>query len=109
MPNQDKILLPPMQTREVFLCSDLRYGPDNPTLWPQPYLTRYPHLGAIPRRPEDPNYPLSIMWWNPTRDDFLPLKNDFMEGLGQLSVSNLWRFEEKMIETDDKITEYRKT
>jgi hypothetical protein len=108
-PNQDKIPLPPMQRREVFLRSDFRYGPDDPTLWPQPYLTDYPHLGAIPRRPEDPNHPLSIMWWNPTRDDFRPLENDFMEGLGQLSLSNLWRFEEKMKEIDDKITEYRKT
>ena len=60
-PNQNKIPLPPMQIREVFLCSDFHYGPDNPTLWPQPYLG-YLHLGAIPRQPEDPNHPLSIMW-----------------------------------------------
>jgi hypothetical protein len=108
-PNQDKIPLPPMQKRELFLRSDFRYGPDDPTLWPQPYLTHYPHLGAIPRRPEDPSHPLSIMWWNPTRDDFRPLENDFMEGLGQLSIPNVWKFEEKVRETDDKITEYRKT
>jgi hypothetical protein len=98
-----------MHQREVFLRSDYRYGPDDPTLWPQPYLTQYPHLGAIPRRPEDPNHPLSIMWWNPTRDDFRPLENDVMEGLGQLSLSNLWKFEEMMKETEVKITEYRKT
>jgi hypothetical protein len=108
-PNQDKIPLPPMRQGEVFLRSDYRYGPDDPTLWPQPYLTRYPHLGAIPRRPEDPDHSLSIMWWNPTRDDFRPLKNDVMEGLGQLSLSYLWKFEEMMKETEDKITEYRKT
>jgi hypothetical protein len=98
-----------MQNREVFLRSDFRYGPDDPTLWPQPFLTQYPHLGAIPRRPENPDHPLSIMWWNPTRDDFRPLQNDVMEGLGQLSLSILWRFEERMKETGDKITEYRKT
>ena len=98
-----------MQMREVFLRSDFRYGPDDPTLWAQPYLTRYPHLGAIPKRPEDPNHPLSIMWWNPTRDDFHPLENDFMEGLGQLSLSNLWRLEEKLKEIEDKIMEFRKT
>jgi hypothetical protein len=108
-PNQDKIPLPPMQRREVFLRSDYRYGPDDPTLWPQPYLIQYPHLGAIPRRPEDPKHPLSIMWWNPTRDDFKPLQNDFMEGLGQLSLSNVWKFEDKMKETEEKITEYCKT
>jgi hypothetical protein len=49
------------------------------------------------------------MWWNPTRDDFRPLQNDFLEGLGQLSLSNIWKFEEKMKETEDKITEYCKT
>ena len=98
-----------MQIREVFLRSDFRYGPDDPTLWPQPYLIQYPHLGAIPRRPEDPNHPLSIMWWNPTRDDFRPLENDFMEGLGQLSLRNLWTFEERMKETEDKVAKYCKT
>jgi hypothetical protein len=108
-PNQDKIPLPTMQSREVFLRCDFRYGPDDPTLWPQPYLAEYPHLGVIPRRPEDSNHPLSIMWWNPTRGDFQPLKNDVMEGLGQLSLPNLWKFEERMMETEDKIKEYRKT
>ena len=38
-----------------------------------------------------------------------PTQNKFMEGLGQLSMSNVWEFEEKVKETDDKITEYRKT
>ena len=98
-----------MQVREVFLRSDFRYGPDDPTLWPQPYLVQYPHLGAIPRRPEDPNHPLSIMWWNPTQDDFKPLENDFMEGLGQLSLLNLWAFEKRMKETEDKVAKYCKT
>ena len=82
---------------------------DNPTLWPQPYLFQYPHLGAIPRRPGAPDHPLSIMWWNPTRADFLPLENDIMEGLGQLSLPKLWAFEERMKEAQDKINEYRKT
>lgn len=98
-----------MSIREVFLRSDFHYGPDDPMLWPQPYLTQYPHLGAIPRRPENHNHPLSIMWWNPTREDFRPLENDFMQGLGQLSFSVLLRFEEKMEEIEGRTTEYRKT
>lgn len=59
-----------MQMWQIYLHSDFRYGPDNHTLCPQPYLNEYPHLGAIPMRPEDPEDPLSIMWWNPTLDDF---------------------------------------
>ena len=98
-----------MQMWEVFFSSNFCYGPNNPTLWPQPYLTQYPHLAAIPKGPGDHNHPLSIMWWNPTRDEFQPLENDFMEGVGQLSLLNLWRLEEKLKEIEDKIMEYCKT
>jgi hypothetical protein len=59
-PNQDRIYLPPIQRRDVFLRSDFRYGPDDPTLWPQPFLLEYPHLGAIPRQPKDRFDSLSI-------------------------------------------------
>ena len=61
-PNQDQIFLPPLQSREVHLHANLRYGPDNPTLWPQPWVSVYCHLGAIPRKPDDSGDPLSIMW-----------------------------------------------
>ncbi|KAF8803443.1 hypothetical protein BYT27DRAFT_7260182 [Phlegmacium glaucopus] len=97
-----------MQRRDVYLRSDFRYGPDDPTLWPQPYLLEYPHLGTIPRRPEDSNDSLSIMWWNPTREDFRPLDNGVLDGLGQLSISKYWMFEGMMKEMQERIFEYRK-
>src|SRR5271168_1743680 len=62
--------LPATQSTEVKLRADLRYGPDDPMLWPQPWVDNYCHLGAIPRKPDDPNDSLSIMWWDPTSDDF---------------------------------------
>jgi hypothetical protein len=93
-PNQDQIYLPPMERRDVFLRSDFRYGPDDPTLWPQPFLSEYPHLGTIPKRPEDSKNPLSIMWWNPTRAEFFPLENDVLDGLGQMSTSKYWTFQD---------------
>ncbi|KAF8805279.1 hypothetical protein BYT27DRAFT_7258384 [Phlegmacium glaucopus] len=107
-PNQNQILLPPMQRRDVYLRSDFCYGPDDPTLWPQLYLLEYPHLGAIPRRPEDPNDSLSIMWWNPTCEDFHPLDNGVLDGLGQLSISKYWMFEGMMKEMQERIFEYCK-
>ena len=55
-----------MQKKEVYMRADYRYGPDDPTLWPQPWIVQYPHLGAIPRKPNDPKDTLSIMWWDPT-------------------------------------------
>jgi hypothetical protein len=64
-------------TRLVFsfhLCkiqrSDKHYGPDDATLWPQPWVEMFCHLGAIPRKLDDPNDNLSIMWWDSTPDDF---------------------------------------
>jgi len=88
--------------------SDYRYGPDDHTLWPQPYLANYPYLGAIPRKPEDPDDPLSIMWWDPTRDDFEPWEAGVLEGLGRLSTSKFKELEKMMHDIQDRITECRK-
>jgi hypothetical protein len=97
-----------MQKRNVFLRSDFRYGPDDHTLWPQPFLHDYPHLGAIPRRPEDPKDPLSIMWWNPTRADFFPLEDGVMDGMGQLSTSRYWEFQDMWKELKERVEKYVK-
>ena len=107
-PNQDQIPLPPLQRRDIFLRSDFRYGPDDYTLWPQPFLMEYPHLGAIPRRPDDPHDPLSIMWWNPTRADFFPLQNGVLDGMGQLSTSKYWNFQEMSKDLKERVEKYRK-
>lgn len=48
----------------VYLRSDFRYGPHDPTLIPQPYIPEYPYLGAIPCKPMEEDDSLSIMWWN---------------------------------------------
>ncbi|KAJ7688099.1 hypothetical protein B0H14DRAFT_2653383 [Mycena olivaceomarginata] len=44
----------PGLTDQLFLRRDMRYGPDDPTLWPQQYSAHYCHLGAIPRKPPPP-------------------------------------------------------
>lgn len=107
-PNQDRILLPPMQRRELFLRSNFRYGPDDPTLWPQPFLFEYPHLGAIPRQPENSNDPLSVMWWNPTRSDFIPLEGGILDGMGQLATSKYWGFQDMSKELKERVEKYKK-
>jgi len=55
------------------------------TLWQQTFISKYPHLAAIQRKPTNPNDPLSIMWWNPTLFDFLPCPNSLVVGLSQLN------------------------
>jgi hypothetical protein len=92
-----------MHMRDVFLRSDFRYGPDDHTLWPQAFLTEYPHLGAIPRKPEDAKDPLAIMWWNPTRADFFPLENGVLGGMGQLSTSKYWTFQEMSQDLKERV------
>ena len=102
-PNQDRICLPPMQRRDISLRSNFHYGPDNPMLWPQPFLYEYPHLSAIPRRPENTKDHLVIMWWNPTCSHFFPVENGVLDGLGSLSTSTYWMFQDMSKELKERI------
>jgi len=95
-PNQTCIFLSPMQKREVHLHADFCYGLDDPSLWLQPWIVKYPHLGAIPRKPVDPLDPLSIMWYNPTSDDFESFGASVVYGLGELSKSKISSLEAGM-------------
>jgi hypothetical protein len=95
-----------MQKREVHLRADFRYGPDDPTLWPQPWIVEYPHLGAIPRKPKDPQDPLSVMWWDPTPEDF---GGSIVDGLGELSKSKIVSLEAMMRGLESKIEDYKDT
>ena len=97
-----------MQKTEVKLRADVRYGPDDPTLWPQPWVERFCHLGAIPRKPKDPNDALSVMWWDPTRDDFKSSGGSLVDGLGELSGSKLLSLREMMSNMDSRIEDHKR-
>jgi len=97
-----------MQSTEVKLRADIRYGPDNPTLWPQPWIEMDCHLGAIPRKPDDPNDRLSIMWWDPTPDDFKYFGGSLVDGLGKLSGSKLLSLQKMMSSMESRIEDHRK-
>lgn len=98
-----------MQKREVFLRDDFRYGPDDHTLWPQPWVSVWSHLGAIPRKPEDSNDPLSIMWWDPTRDDFKTFEGSLVDGLGELSRPKFLSFRAIMTSLENRFEDYMKS
>ena len=108
-PNQDHILLPSMQKREVYLRADYRYGLDDCTLWPQPWIEVFCHLGAIPRKPDNVDDPLSIMWWDPTRNDFETFDRGLIDGLGQLLKSKNFLLKEMMTSLESRIEDYKKT
>ena len=106
-PNQGRIFLPSMQKIEVKLCADARYGRDDPTLWPQPWVEFYCHLGSIPRKPDDPNDSLSIMWWDPTSDDFKSFGSSLIGGLGELSGSKLLALQKMKSSVEDRIEDHK--
>ncbi len=92
----------------MYLRADLRYGPHDPTLWPQLYVPELCHLGAIPSKPMDSHDPLSIMWWNPTRGDFISSEFGVLDGLGKLSSARYERFEAMKGEMVNRVVEYRR-
>ena len=69
------------------LGATVRYADDDFTLWPQLYHVKYPHLAAVPKKPEDPVDPLSIMWWTPTVENFELAIGDREAGLGLITTS----------------------
>ena len=107
-PNQTQIFQPSLQETELKLRADMRYGQDDPTQWPQPWVGSYCHLGAIPRKPDDPNDPLSIMWLEPTGDDFESSGGGFIDGLGELSASKVLSFQKMMHSLESRIEDYKK-
>ena len=88
-PNQTFIPEPPLGGRKVMMRADSLYADDDPILWPQPYDTFNCHHGAIPSRGSLSNH--LIMWWEPAREHFIPLKDPAspIRGLGKLSDSKL--------------------
>ncbi|KAF9035469.1 hypothetical protein BJ165DRAFT_1409348 [Panaeolus papilionaceus] len=87
-PNESFIPHPLLGYRHVRVREDYRYGPDDHTLWPQPYSEQHPHLGTIPRRPQDPNKPLSAMWYDPVTTDFCPINNGSIDRFKKWSSLN---------------------
>ncbi|KAJ7078193.1 hypothetical protein C8R44DRAFT_896011 [Mycena epipterygia] len=73
---------------QIYLRSDMRYGPDDPTLWPQQWTQRYCHLPLIPRKGSRPD--LDIMWWNPSQEDFV-VGSAITRGLGKLKCQRFSR------------------
>jgi len=107
-PNQTQIYLPSMQKKvEVKLRADIRYGSDDPTLWPQPWVEMHCHLGAIPRKPDDLNDPLSIMWWDPTGDDFESFGGSIVGGLGELSGSKISSLRKMMSSLESRVEDHK--
>ena len=78
------------------------------TLWPQPWVGLFYHLGAIPRKPNDSNNCLSIMWWEPTHNDFKSFDGNLIGGIGELSGTKLLPLWKMMSSIEDRIEDHKK-
>ncbi|KAF9034759.1 hypothetical protein BJ165DRAFT_1533811 [Panaeolus papilionaceus] len=93
-PNQDIVPCPPYTTvHSLRIRADLRYSIHDHTLFLQPYVAYYSHLGAIPRKPTNEDHPLSIIWWNLTPNDFIALTGGILLGTGSLATNTLNAFQ----------------
>ncbi|KAG6848329.1 hypothetical protein H0H93_001147 [Arthromyces matolae] len=69
--------IPEFQTNahDVVMRADGRFYTDDRTLWPQLFCPQFEYICVIPRKPYPhvPNHPLAILWWTPTKSDFVPV------------------------------------
>ncbi|KAF7347018.1 CxC2 domain-containing protein [Mycena venus] len=72
----------------LFLRSDMRYGMDDPTLWPQQWTARYCHLPVIAKKGSCTE--IGVMWWDPAPADFI-VGSAVTRGLGRLHYKQLQR------------------
>src|SRR5277367_3053431 len=82
-PNQNFIPEPPVGVHKIFMRADSPYADDDPILWPQPYNVCNCHHGAIPMLRSLSAH--LIIWWEPMRDNFIPLRDPAspIRGLGK--------------------------
>ncbi|KAJ7023086.1 hypothetical protein C8F04DRAFT_1271722 [Mycena alexandri] len=91
--------LPSLETpHAVYLRSDMRYGTDDPTLWPQQWTERYCHMPLIAKKGARAD--LAPMWWDPSPRDWV-VGSAVTRGLGWLQprrVSPLVDVVNKLVE-----------
>ncbi|KAF9034146.1 hypothetical protein BJ165DRAFT_1534345 [Panaeolus papilionaceus] len=104
-PNQDHVPVPPVGERQLRLRSDLRYGLEDHTQWPQFHVMDYPHLFAILSKPHDDNNALSILWWTPTQSDFESEATSTLSGMGHLSQKRVEQFQHLKGMLEDLVTD----
>ncbi|KAJ7904139.1 hypothetical protein B0H13DRAFT_2334695 [Mycena leptocephala] len=105
--------LPSGSPNTLCLRRDMRYGPNDPTLWPQEYSADFCHLGAIPRKPmtQRGKDVLRMMWWDPEPKDFVSPESGLTltRGLGKLSHSQCSRLAQPVNALLEEYTAYTQT
>ncbi|KAL0579201.1 hypothetical protein V5O48_002824 [Marasmius crinis-equi] len=106
-PNTYRIYKPLFGSREVYLRQDYHLGPEDPLLYPQPFVRERCHLAAIPRRPASPDDRLS-KWWNPLSPEaFINEPDTIIKGLGRWAKDCLVPYETDCSQLHERVAKYR--
>ncbi|KAJ6548387.1 hypothetical protein B0H19DRAFT_1265225 [Mycena capillaripes] len=100
----------PSHPTQLFVRKDMRFGPDDPTLWPQQYSREFCHLAAIPKRPI-PRKAKAVMWWDPHPNHFISPNSgqSLTRGLGKLSSDKRSELNEAVDKLLDDCSAYTTT
>ncbi|KAJ7257408.1 hypothetical protein C8J57DRAFT_1516867 [Mycena rebaudengoi] len=90
----------------LFLRSDMRYGTDDPALWPQEWTDDYCHFAAIAEPGSRPD--IDVMWWDPSPADF-EVGSAITRGLGKLRPQRVSQFLPPINQLVAQCTDMRKT
>ncbi|RDB31061.1 hypothetical protein Hypma_000014, partial [Hypsizygus marmoreus] len=108
-PNMAHVYLPPWgRNRETRVRMDGRFADDDYLVGLQPYLPQFCHYAAIPRQPKYTTDPLSIMWWIPTKKDFVYCSSNVISGLGKLDSAHLALLGQHIFSLQQRVDLFRK-
>ncbi|KAJ7833382.1 hypothetical protein B0H13DRAFT_2370468 [Mycena leptocephala] len=104
-------LLPKVDPKKIVMRHNMRFGPDDPVLWPRLYSNRFCHLPAIPMAPTYKQGELGVMWWNLTPTDFVcPASGmTLIRGLGGLTGAWFSKFAVRTGALIDEYEQYMKS
>ncbi|KAJ6626404.1 hypothetical protein B0H10DRAFT_2304138 [Mycena sp. CBHHK59/15] len=104
---------PQLTPKKIMVQRDMRYGPDDPVLWPQLYTNTFCHLAAIPKDPTSAQgqQKFGVMWWNPAHDDFVCPKSGLTltRGLGRLCLKRFTKLSDLVHALIDEYEQYLKS
>ncbi|KAL0068976.1 hypothetical protein AAF712_003969 [Marasmius tenuissimus] len=106
-PNSENIYMPLLGPREVFFRQDYRLGPEDPLLYPQPFLQDRCHYAAIPCRPSNPEHPRAKWWRELPPQAFVHQPDSAVTGLGRWSKEYLEPYEEDCQNLHERVSQYR--
>lgn len=97
---------PVLDRVRVEVKSDGRYGIEDPIQWPQLFSSEYCHYALILRRPTDPKDHRQPIWWNLTKQDFIPIHGSAVSFLGTLAPGPRRQLERLVSSMSLKIASY---